>query len=232
MASTVPETQEANSCILSSQKQEKLLGCAEQNTQILEVNHHLEIKVETSESSEQLRDPTSTSEAKILNSKEVAEEPNTLTSKGEQAAEENRRNLTQDFEKEDEIVIKILLQDDIEHQETLKTPSQEDTILDSSKVNVTEEKAELDKMTFEKRDSNEKQKGNLEEVIKKKDLEISSLGMKLEEERLLTMELQRKNKEYLVHIEELEDELEAEKCIRAKSDFVLQVVLIDKGRQC
>uniref|UniRef100_A0A1B8Y3C4 Myosin tail domain-containing protein n=1 Tax=Xenopus tropicalis TaxID=8364 RepID=A0A1B8Y3C4_XENTR len=60
------------------------------------------------------------------------------------------------------------------------------------------------------------QKESLEEEIKRKDAEINTIGMKVEEQRSVSMDLQRKNKEYLAHIEELEEELEAERNIRAK----------------
>ncbi|OCT60814.1 hypothetical protein XELAEV_18046836mg [Xenopus laevis] len=70
----------------------------------------------------------------------------------------------------------------------------------------------------------EKQKESLEEEMKSlflptssgKDLEISTIGMKLEEQRCVSVDLQRKNKEYLAHIEELEEELEAERNTRTK----------------
>ncbi|XP_069808000.1 putative uncharacterized protein MYH16 [Dendropsophus ebraccatus] len=106
-----------------------------------------------------------------------------------------------------------------------------------------------DKITYEKMTDNKRQ-SDLEDVIKKQDVELSALTLRLEQERALTLrleqeralsaEIHRKNKGSLshlhllyrllpcmilgilscllsyVHIEELEDELEAEKTIRAK----------------
>jgi uncharacterized coiled-coil protein SlyX len=47
-------------------------------------------------------------------------------------------------------------------------------------------------------------------------MEIKSLNSKLEDEQSLVAQLQRKIKELLARIEELEEELEAERAARAK----------------
>ena len=50
----------------------------------------------------------------------------------------------------------------------------------------------------------------------RKEMEIKSLNSKLEDEQNLVAQLQRKIKELLARIEELEEELEAERAARAK----------------
>ncbi|XP_057186930.1 putative uncharacterized protein MYH16 isoform X2 [Triplophysa rosa] len=59
-------------------------------------------------------------------------------------------------------------------------------------------------------------RANMEEIIKKKDVEISTTSSKLEAEEMLNAGLERKNKELQVRIEELEEELETERALRAK----------------
>ncbi|XP_057186929.1 putative uncharacterized protein MYH16 isoform X1 [Triplophysa rosa] len=66
-------------------------------------------------------------------------------------------------------------------------------------------------------------RANMEEIIKKKDVEISTTSSKLEAEEMLNAGLERKNKELQVRIEELEEELETERALRAKPNILTQM---------
>lgn len=76
----------------------------------------------------------------------------------------------------------------------------------------------------------ERNKKELEQTIQRKDKEIASLTAKLEDEQSLVGKLQKQIKELQARIEELEEEVEAERQARAKVCvlvyFILQYVLV------
>uniref|UniRef100_A0A4W4GGJ4 Myosin, heavy chain 7B, cardiac muscle, beta b n=1 Tax=Electrophorus electricus TaxID=8005 RepID=A0A4W4GGJ4_ELEEL len=64
----------------------------------------------------------------------------------------------------------------------------------------------------------ENDKQQLEDRLKKKDLEISQITSKIEDEQALVLQLQKKTKELQTRTEELEEELEVERAARAKAE--------------
>ncbi|XP_062400945.1 myosin, heavy chain 7B, cardiac muscle, beta a [Sardina pilchardus] len=64
----------------------------------------------------------------------------------------------------------------------------------------------------------ENDKQQMEENLKKKDLELSQISTRIEDEQALVIQLQKRIKELQARIEELEEELEAERASRAKSE--------------
>ncbi|XP_075850961.1 LOW QUALITY PROTEIN: putative uncharacterized protein MYH16 [Microcebus murinus] len=86
-----------------------------------------------------------------------------------------------------------------------------------AEVEKARRKAEGDlKMTIDKLNEMLHSKLDLEEVVKKRDMEINSINSQYEDEQSLNSTLQRKLKEHQARIEELEEELEAERAMRAK----------------
>merc|ERR1719357_1226937 len=71
-------------------------------------------------------------------------------------------------------------------------------------------------MTQETVEELERAKRDLEENVRRKDMEIASLNPKNEDEQSLVGQLQKKIKELNARIEELEEELEAERQSRSK----------------
>ncbi|XP_066527211.1 myosin-7 [Hoplias malabaricus] len=74
------------------------------------------------------------------------------------------------------------------------------------------------KLSIESAMDLENDKQLLEDRLKKKDLEMSNISSKIEDEQALVIQLQKKTKELQTRIEELEEELEAERAARAKAE--------------
>ena len=72
------------------------------------------------------------------------------------------------------------------------------------------------KLTQETVTDLERNKKELEQTIVRKDKEIASLTAKLEDEQVLVSKQQKQIKELQARIEELEEEVEAERQARAK----------------
>lgn len=67
----------------------------------------------------------------------------------------------------------------------------------------------------------ERNKKELEQTIQRKDKELASITAKLEDEQSLVGKLQKQIKELQARIEELEEEVEAERQARAKVNVIL-----------
>lgn len=80
------------------------------------------------------------------------------------------------------------------------------------------------KSTQESVDDLERVKRDLEEQLRRKDGEIANMGVKNEEDQGIINQLQRKIKELLARISELEEDLEAERAGRSKAEKARQAV--------
>jgi len=90
-----------------------------------------------------------------------------------------------------------------------------------ARANVEKERRKLEgdlKLAQETVAEIERSKKELEATLIRKDNELSSLGVKLEDEQAIVGKIQKNIKEHQCRVEELEEELEAERQARAKAE--------------
>merc|ERR1712025_1317662 len=90
-----------------------------------------------------------------------------------------------------------------------------------ARANVEKERRKLEgelKLAQENVAELERSKKELEATLHRKDAELSGLGAKLEDEQSIVGKVQKSIKEHQSRVEELEEELEAERQGRAKAE--------------
>ncbi|KAM6981317.1 myosin, heavy chain 7B, cardiac muscle, beta a [Aplochiton taeniatus] len=141
---------------------------------------------------------------KLTKEKKVLQEIHQQTLEDLQAEEDKVNSLTKAKSKFEQQVDD--LEGSLEHEKKLR--------LDLERV---KRKLEGDlKLSVESVMDLENDRQQLEEKLKKKDLEMTEVSSKIEDEQALSIQLQKRIKELQARVEELEEELEADRSSRAK----------------
>uniref|UniRef100_A0A8C3YJ31 Myosin heavy chain 16 n=1 Tax=Catagonus wagneri TaxID=51154 RepID=A0A8C3YJ31_9CETA len=217
-------------------EQENLMDAEERLTQMMKTKMELESQI--SDMRERLEEEEGTSASLSATKRKLEGELSDLkrdleglettlakTEKEKQALDHKVRTLTGDLSLREDSIAKLQKEKRaLEELHQLRSQARSGSFLHSGLRHLPSSNSTFFffflspdlKMTIDNLNEMERSKIDLEEVVKKRDMEINSVNSKYEDEQSLNSTLQRKLKEHQARIEELEEELEAERAMRAK----------------